>query len=123
MTKTLHDDVFDAALNYIETNGDEIWLCSAAPTNYTEASSTYALGSDTPTFTGPANGDASGRKTQVDAVSGASVTGTGTATHIAICDSGNTKVLAVVSLASSQAVTSGNTFNLTAFDIEIADPT
>jgi len=123
MGKSVHDDVLDAALNEIKNNCDELVICSQEPTDYTEAHTTYALGDKpNPGFTGPANGDASGRKLTVDAVSGADVDSSGTATHVALTDTGNSKLLYVTTLASSQAVTAGNTFNLTAWDIEIADP-
>ena len=124
MSKTVHDDVLDAALQYIEDNCDELVICSAAPTTYAEAHTTYALGDKpNPTFTGPANGDASGRKTTVDAVVGADVDATDTATHVALTDTGNSKLLYVTELADPQVVTFGNTFSLAAWDIEIADPT
>jgi hypothetical protein len=119
----LHDDILDAALQYIEDNVENLYICSAEPTTFAEANSTYKLGSKaTPTITGPANGDTSGRKTTVDAITDGSVTGTGTATHWALTDDSASKLLATGALASSQAVTSGNTFSLTAFDIEIPDP-
>lgn len=124
MGKSVHNDVLDAALQYIEDNCDELVICSQEPTSYAEAHTTYALGDKpSPAFTGPAEGDASGRKTTVDAVSGATVDGTGTATHVALTDTINSKLLYVTTLSASQAVTAGNTFDLAAWDIEIADPT
>jgi hypothetical protein len=44
----------------------------------------------------------------------------GTATHVALCDA--TRLL-YVTTCTSQALTSGNTVNIPAWDIEIADPT
>jgi len=125
---SVHNDVLDAALQYIEDNGDEMHICTSEPTTYTEAATTYTRGSTTPTYTGPAEGDAGdgdGRKLTVDAVSGGSVTGSGSATvtHVAIVDVSATKLLYVTSLASSQSVTAGNTYDLAAWDIQIADPT
>jgi len=119
------DAVYDAALQYIEDNAGAIHICSQEPTTYTEATSTYTLGNKaTPTITGPVNGDTNGRKTTVDAITDGSVTGTGTASHWALVKtSATTSILATGALTSSQAVTSGNTFSLTAIDIEIADPT
>ena len=40
----------------------------------------------------------------------------------AIVDTSNSRLLVTGSLSTSQAVTSGNTFTLAAFDIEIPDP-
>lgn len=119
----LHDDIMDAGLNVIKNNTEKLWICSALPATFAEASSTYALGyKATPAFTGPANGDASGRKLTVDAITGGTVSGTGTATHWALTDDSESKLLAAQELNASQGVTSGNTFSLTAFDIELPDP-
>lgn len=58
----------------------------------------------------------------VDAISDGSVTATGTAGFFALTDDSASKLLAAGPLASTQGVTSGNTFSLTAFDIELPDP-
>ena len=123
MGKSVHNDVLDAGLNYIAANADKLTICSAQPTTYAEANATYALGDAVPSFTGPADGDASGRKLTVDAVSGADVDATGEASHVALLDTAGSKLLYVTTLAEAQNVTAGNTFNLAAWDIEIADPT
>jgi hypothetical protein len=114
------DNAFDAALSYISTNGTELHILSQAPASFADVG-TYTLGNAVPSYTGPANGDASGRKITVDAISSGSVTGDGTASHVAITD-GVGELIAWQALASSQAVTNGNTFSLTAFDIELPDP-
>jgi hypothetical protein len=114
----LDNSVFDAALGIID-NATTLTICSAEPANYA-AISGVALGTATPSFTGPADGDTSGRKITIDAVTNGTVSATGTATHWAI-DDGAT-LLASGSLDSPQAVTSGNTFTLTAIDIELRDP-
>lgn len=128
MAKSVADAVLDAALNYLANNGDRIDICSQQPTTYAEATSTYSLGNTTMTL-GPgngdystaANGDVSGRKITVLAQTGISITATGTATHIAITD--GSAALLYVTTCTSQAVTSGNTADLSAWDVEIADPT
>ena len=119
----LHDDTFDAALAVLSGNTENLYLTSQEATTYAEAQTTYKLGTKaTPAFTGPANGDASGRKIAIDAITDGSVGATGTATHWALTDNSATKLLATGALASSQGVTSGNTFTLTSFDIEFPDP-
>ena len=124
MTKLLADAVFDAALNLIKNNSVRAALCSAAPANYAGIAA-VELGEvtiSTADFTGPANGDTSGRKLTIDALTGIAITATGTATHLALHD--NSAVLyAVTELTASQAVTNGNTASTTAADIEIQDPT
>ena len=118
----LHDDILDQALNYISTNTENLYITSQEAGTFAEASSTYALGSKaSPTFTGPANGDTSGRKVTCDAISDGSVSADGTASHWSLTDDSASKLLATGALSSSQSVTSGNTFTLTAFDIEIPD--
>ena len=122
MPAFLSDNTLDGSLSYISSNATALHICSAQPTTYAEATSTYTLGNKaSPGFTGPAAGDSSGRKLTVDAISDGSVTGTDTATHWALVS--GAELIATHTLASSQAVTSGNTFTLAAFDIELGDPT
>jgi|TARA_R110000796_G_scaffold211680_1_gene327858 hypothetical protein len=120
---TISDYVLDAALSTLDTEADRIDICSQEPTTYTAATSTYTLGNSTSlSFGAPTNGDTSGRKVTAAAITDGSVTGTGTATHFAVVDVSATRLLATGSLTSSQAVTSGNSFTLDAFDVEIPDP-
>jgi len=120
---SISDYVLDAALSKLDTEANRVDICSAEPTTYTAATSTNTLGNSTSiSISAPTNGDTSGRKVTLSAISGASVTGTGTATHYAITDTSNSRLLVTGSLSSSQSVTSGNTFSLTAVDIEIPDP-
>lgn len=127
MAKFANDLVMDAALDYIANNGDRYDICAGQPTTYAEATSTNSLGTTTLTtgYTASdytkANGDTSGRKVTVAAQSGISITASGTADHVAITN-GTDTLIYVTTLSASQAVTSGNTANVAAFDIEIADP-
>lgn len=119
----LNDRVFDSGLSVLDTEANRLDICSQEPTTYTEATSTYTLGNKTSLSIGaPADRTPSGRKVTVAAITDGTVTGTDTATHWAIVDTGNSRLLATGSLSSSQAVTSGNTFSLAAFDIGIPDP-
>lgn len=116
----INDAAFDAALNYIVTNGTRFELCSAEPANYAGIAA-VALGNKTSLSIGsPANGAVSGRRVTVAAITNGTVTATGTATHWAIHNGSNTLV-ASGSLSASQVVTSGNTFTNSAFDITIPD--
>lgn len=124
MAKAVHDDVLDGALNIIKNNCTRQTLCNAQPTTYTEGNATFALADVTMAsgdFTA-ANGDTSGRKLTVAAKSAVPVDTTGTATHVALLDVTNTKLL-YVTTCTSQALTAGNTANLPAWDIELSDPT
>ena len=120
MADFVHDDVLDAAVSEIADNATILHICSSQPPNYAGIASVTLGNKSTPTFTGPADGDTSGRKITVDAITDGSVTATGTASHFAIAD--GSRLLAAGDLAASQGVTSGNTFTLAAFDIEIPDP-
>jgi len=93
------------------------------PTSYAEATSTYSLGNkSSPSVSAPSDRTGGGRKVTVSAITDGNVTATGTAAFYALCDTANSRMLAQGSLNSSQAVTSGNTFTLSAFDIGIPDP-
>ena len=70
----------------------------------------------------PSDRSGGGREVIVSAISDGSVTGNGTATHYAIVDVSNTRLLATGSLTASQVVASGNTFSLGSFTIGIPDP-
>ena len=119
----IHDDVQDAALSYLSSNCENLYICSSEPSTFTEAQTTYKLGTKaSPSFTGPAAGDASGRKITVDAISDGAVSADGSAGYWALTDDSATKLLAAGALASAQNVYNGNTFTLTAFDIELPDP-
>ena len=119
----IHDDVLDGALAIISTLTENLYITSQEAVDYTGAQTTYKLGTKaTPGFTGPAAGDATGRKTTIDAITDGTVDATGTASHWALCDNSDTKLLAAGSLDSPLGVTATNTFTLTAFDIEFPDP-
>lgn len=119
----LNDNILDSGLSYANTNGDRVDICSQEPATYTEATSTYSLGNDADASVGaPQNGDVSGRKVTVASISAGSVTSSGTATHHALSYTTGTELLAAQALGASQSVTSGNTFTLTAWDIELPDP-
>jgi hypothetical protein len=125
MAKSIHDDVLDAALNYIKNNATRICVDNAEPTTYTQAITTYKLAIKTISsgdFTGPVNGDTNGRKITSNQQTGITVDTTGTATHVALADSANSKLL-LVTTCTSQSLTQGNTVTIPAFDDEIADPT
>ncbi len=123
MADNLQDYVLDNGLGVLNTDATDIVICSAEPTNYTEANATYALGRKVhgagSCFGAPAAGSPNGRKVTSAAITDGSVTADGTASKWAVIDTANTRLLAVGSLASSQGVTNGNSFSLPAFDIRI----
>ena len=125
MAKACHSDFQDAALGLLKTGATRLSVCTTQPTTYTEGITTNMLAIKTITttdFTGPASGDTNGRKISVNSASGLTVSSTATASHVALCDTVNSKLL-YVTTCTAQGLTSGNTVNVPAWDIEIADPT
>lgn len=119
----LNDRVFDNGLTVLDTEANAIHVTSQEATTYAEATSTYTLGNSTSLSIGaPQDRSGGGREVVVAAISDGSVTGTGTATHYAIVDTVNSRLLATGSLTASQSVTSGNTFTLSSVAIGIPDP-
>ena len=122
MPAFLHNDTYDAALNVIVNATKTLHITSQQVSTFANVA-TYTLGNKTsPSVGAPAN-HTTGRKVTVAAITGGSVTATGTATHYAIVDTANSKLLASQALSASQAVTNGNTFSLAAFDIAFPAPT
>ena len=120
---TLNNRVFDNGLTVLDTEANVIHITSQEATTYVEASSTYTLGNSTSlSIAAPSDRSGGGRKVSVAAISDGSISGTGSATHYAIIDTNNSRLLVTGSLTASQAVTSGNTFTLATFDIGIPDP-
>lgn len=124
MGKIVHDDVLDAALNYIKNNATRVCVCSTQPTTYTEAITTYKLAIKTITsgdFTGPVD-DTSGRKVSSVQHSAITVDAGGSAQHVAYADSANSKLL-YVTTCTAQTLVAGNTVTIPVWKINIQDPT
>jgi hypothetical protein len=120
---SLADRVFDNGLTVLDTEANRIDITSQESTTYTEATSTHTLGNSTSlSIAAPSDRTGGGREVVIAAISDGSVSGTGTATHYAIVDTSNSRLLATGSLSASQSVTSGNTFSLASFTIGIPDP-
>ena len=120
---SLGDRVFDNGLSVLDTEANKVLVTSQEATTYTEANSTYALGNSTSLSIGaPADRSGGGREVTAASITDGSITATGTATHYAVLDTTNSRLLATGSLTASQSVTSGNTFNLASFAIGIPDP-
>jgi hypothetical protein len=120
---TLADRVFDNGLSVLSGEADKILITSQESATYAEANATYALGNHTSlSIVAPSDRAAGGREVVVEAISDAPVTADGTATHYAIVDTVNSRLLATGSLSTNQVVTNGNTFSLGSFTIGIPDP-
>ena len=120
---TLDNRVFDNGLTVLDTEANKLLITSQEASTFAEANSTYALGNTTTlSIAAPSNRAGGGREVVAAAISDGSVTGNGTATHYAIVDTVNSRLLATGSLTASQVVSSGNTFSLGSFTIGIPDP-
>ena len=115
------DAVYDNGLTYAQTNGTRLDITSAEATTYAAATSTLTLGNDAVTVGTPSNGAVDGRRVQIPEITAGTVTGTGDATHWALTN-GTDKLIATGTL-TSQSVTSGNTFSLSAISITLRDAT
>lgn len=119
----LNDRVYDNGLTVLDTEVTHLYITSQEAATYAQANATYALGNKaTPTVSAPGPRGGGGRKVTVSAISDGAVTANGTGTHYALTDNTNSRLLATGALAASQALTSGNVFTLTAFDIGIPAP-
>jgi uncharacterized lipoprotein YajG len=117
---SINDRVLDTGLAILQNETTALVICSAEPTTFTEANATYKLGAKaSPTVSAPGARGGGGRKVTVSAITDGAVSATGTASHFALIDVTNSRLLATKALSASQAVTNGNTFTLTALDIGI----
>lgn len=124
-TNTLLDNMLDQLIN----NADTMTLNDSEPSDYSDATTESGNGGSklgsvsvsTSDFS-KADGDTSGRKVTIGGVTGGSITVSGTASHIALVDDDNSDLLHVTTI-SDQSVSSGNDFDVDAYDEEIEDPT
>lgn len=118
----LNDRVLDSGLTVLDTEVDVLHICDSEPATYAEVGTKTLGNKASPSVGAPAARSPSGRKVTVAAVSDGEVTDTGTASHWALVDSANSRLLAAGALSASQVVTEGNVFTLAAFDIGIPGP-
>lgn len=122
MAKSVHNNILDAALNYIKNNSAEICMCSQEPTTYAQATSSYMLAKKalvSGDFGSPADGDTSGRKIAVPEVSAVSPSSSGDVTHVAIVSG---SLLLYVTTCNTYSISTGTDETIPTWDIEIADP-
>lgn len=120
----LGNEVLDACLGYIQTNGTRLDVLNAAATNYSTATTdaTNSCGNKTSFVIDTIADGASGRKITSDAITDGTITETDTVTHWAITD-GSSIFVCGGPLGASEGVTDTNTFTLGAFSITFPDPT
>jgi hypothetical protein len=118
----LDDHIYDNGLTGLAGSNRVLHICSAEPSSFANVAAVTLGNKSAPTIGAPEDRAGGGREVEVSAISDGSVTGTGTASHWALVDTANTRLLAAENLGTSQVVTAGNDFTLTAFTIGIPDP-
>ena len=124
MGKKIFPVTYDAQLSFMINNATRLFVCSAEPTTYEEASATYALADATllpANFSGPADGSASGRKLTVLPVENIPIDVSGNATHIVLADATNSRLL-LITVCTSQALVAGNNVTVDSFDYTLPQP-
>lgn len=116
----LNDRVLDNGLSVLDSEATHLHILGSEPATFA-AVTAGTLGNATVSIPAPAARTPSGRKVTVPAISAGNVTGAGSAsaTHWAIVDATNSRLLAANALAAPQTVTNGNTFSIAAFDIGV----
>lgn len=118
MAAYLHPMVSDSGLITITNKANVLYICSAQPTTYTEATSTFALGSKSGLGVSiPFSGTPNGRSVTVSGVSGGIITASGTAGFYAVVGTAGNDLLAAYSLSGTQQVSVGNSFTLSSIII------
>jgi hypothetical protein len=107
---------------------NKMYVCSALPSTYTQATSTFALGNKDMGVGGVYSGQSIaagvspvGRQITSNSLTGGNVTASGTATHYAVVDSVNSRFLvsASLGLGGPAGVTAGQHFTLGGFTTKL----
>jgi hypothetical protein len=119
---SLNNDIYDKGLEQFNSKVTALHILSADPVLAWGNIATLSIGIKTGLIVPmPSIRAAGGREVVVPAISDGEVTVTERATHYALVDAINTKILASGQLAG-QDVTDGNPFTLTSFSIGIPAP-
>ena len=133
MTKTVLDEVLDAAFEYIANRGDLLTLCAGVPTSFFEATTLTNSGgkmvASSALTEGVGGGDfslaagtTSGRRLTIAARALVDAQVVGTVDHLAIVDQDTGALLSVTELTESVAMTPGDVVGIKSFSQEIAAP-
>lgn len=123
MGQSIHPDVLDTALDELIAHADTQVLCSAQPTTFSEASTDFVLAQ---VSLGPSDfakiaGNTGGRRLNIAARSGVTVSTTGVGSHIALLDSVQGRVLFVAE-CPAQSLQAGAALTFGAWQIELTGP-
>jgi hypothetical protein len=118
----LNHRVLNRGLHVLEEEATELHLCSQEPTTYTQAITTYSVAVKVaPNVSAPANRTPDGRKVTVPEITDGDMTADDEATHWALVDTVNERLLATNALVEPIPTEVDGIFALDAFDIGIPD--
>src|SRR6516165_11392663 len=118
----LEDRVLDLGLNVLDTEATHIYVKSQQPTTYAEATTTYVCGYKNfgaGAGFGSPGAWTSGRKVSSVAITDGTITTTGTVACWSAVDAANSRLHAAGDLTGGGAVTAGQAFSLTSFDVQM----
>lgn len=124
MGKKIFAAVYDAQMTFLKDNSKRLVVCSAEPTTYEEANTTYALASADlvpASFTGPVDGPVSGRMLTLNPVENITIAVSGTATHIVLIDTTNSRIL-MVTVCTAQNLVAANKVTVDSFNYTLPQP-
>lgn len=125
--KEVHNNVLDAALDYIKDNGTKLCVCKTSTDTYAKATSANKLASvgslTSANYTGPADysGSSGGRKLTVSSQSSMNVTASGDAEEVAIVKSSGSLLL-FVTTCTKKTLSSGDKVTVPSWVVAINDP-
>jgi hypothetical protein len=121
----VNDLIRTNGLQYLVTNGDRLHVCSAEPTTYAEATSTYDLGHwSSIGITGPTSDGAGGEYAEVPTNTNSGMgSADGTALFFAIVDTAGSALLVVNALSDPATIVSGSPFSSPSFRITMPKET
>jgi hypothetical protein len=119
----IFDRVLDNGLSVLDTEATHLYICSAQPTTFTEATVTLALGNKNfgagAVFGSTQAAAPDGRKVSTSAFDDGTITATGTPAAFAITDNTNSRLLLAGDINATQNVTAGQRFALTSLTVHI----
>lgn len=114
----IDDAIRDGGLTLGQTGSTfQIVLCNAEPDTYTEAFTTFKVGTKTSPSLSLVAGTGGGRAIQCLAFTDGAISATDTASHWAEIDTTNSRLVAAGALAAPQSVTNLNPFSLGTFQV------
>jgi hypothetical protein len=114
----IQDAILDVALTEVLTYADRVVLCSQIPTSYAEATAAYLLAhKDAPVIGSPEAKAGGGRKIMISGITDGVVDTAGTATHYALVDVSESRLMVARALGANKALVTGSPWTMAAQDL------